>query len=338
MLGSRSPSPSSSSGEGLNDSQKLQLVVRNCVQKTVELVLHSRLLPLPASMRRGQTNRWVRAAVLDEPIPHAFPPLPSLRARSRRGQAFSCDPHPTRPFRAAVQPRVGGAADGARRARGLAAGHGTATAARHLPRDRRQLADPRCGRRDRRRAEHGAARALAPAVRVGVDTAVADLVAGLLQAAHGASAVDPHLPATHALAPARPLARQARHRRAEPAVPAVGALVSPATEQHGARLSVRARHALLFVHAARRSARQAVDISALPTGRRLWSARATAAKRLLRPHDRPPHPGLRARPAVAPVAPAAVAGAGAALGSAATAGVPVSVARALRRRRGRGAV
>ena len=98
MLGSRSPSPSSSSGEGLNDSQKLQLVVRNCVQKTVELVLHSRLLPLPASMRRGQTNRWVRTA--DEPIPHASPRIcrPCERA-SRAAERFSSDPHPPRPFR-----------------------------------------------------------------------------------------------------------------------------------------------------------------------------------------------------------------------------------------------
>ena len=67
--GSRVPSPtSSSSGEGLTDAQKLQLVVRNCVQKAVELVLHSRMMPLPPHMRRGSTNRWVRRSP---------PPLPS---------------------------------------------------------------------------------------------------------------------------------------------------------------------------------------------------------------------------------------------------------------------
>ena len=65
LHGSRVPSPiSSSSGEGLTDAQKLQLVVRNCVQKAVELVLHSRVIPLPPHMRRGSTNRWVRRTAL----------------------------------------------------------------------------------------------------------------------------------------------------------------------------------------------------------------------------------------------------------------------------------
>lgn len=65
LHGSRVPSPtSSSSGEGLTDGQKLQLVVRNCVQKAVELVLHSRVIPLPPHMRRGSTNRWVRWTAL----------------------------------------------------------------------------------------------------------------------------------------------------------------------------------------------------------------------------------------------------------------------------------
>ena len=34
-------------GQQLNDAQKLQLVVGNCIQKATELVLHSRLQPLP---------------------------------------------------------------------------------------------------------------------------------------------------------------------------------------------------------------------------------------------------------------------------------------------------
>lgn len=45
----------------LSDSQKLQLVVGNCVQKATELILHARLSPLPASLRRGAVNRWVRS-------------------------------------------------------------------------------------------------------------------------------------------------------------------------------------------------------------------------------------------------------------------------------------
>ena len=53
----------------LSDPEKLRLTVRNFVQKTVELILFSRLRPLPPSMPRGKPNRWVR---------HCF------RARSRR--------------------------------------------------------------------------------------------------------------------------------------------------------------------------------------------------------------------------------------------------------------
>ena len=45
-------------GQQLNDAQKLQLVVGNCIQKATELVLHSRLQPLPAVLRRGGVNRW----------------------------------------------------------------------------------------------------------------------------------------------------------------------------------------------------------------------------------------------------------------------------------------
>ena len=79
LHGSRVPSPtSSSSGEGLTDGQKLQLVVRNCVQKAVELVLHSRVIPLPPHMRRGSTNRWVRRTALLPSSPCTRHTLPLL--------------------------------------------------------------------------------------------------------------------------------------------------------------------------------------------------------------------------------------------------------------------
>ena len=79
LHGSRVPSPtSSSSGEGLTDGQKLQLVVRNCVQKAVELVLHSRVIPLPPHMRRGSTNRWVRRTALLPSSPCTRQTLPLL--------------------------------------------------------------------------------------------------------------------------------------------------------------------------------------------------------------------------------------------------------------------
>ena len=79
LHGSRVPSPtSSSSGEGLTDGQKLQLVVRNCVQKAVELVLHSRVIPLPPHMRRGSTNRWVRRIALLPSSPCTRHTLPLL--------------------------------------------------------------------------------------------------------------------------------------------------------------------------------------------------------------------------------------------------------------------
>ena len=44
----------------LSDPQKLQLVVGNCVQKAAELILHARIIPLPASMKKGESNHWVR--------------------------------------------------------------------------------------------------------------------------------------------------------------------------------------------------------------------------------------------------------------------------------------
>ena len=64
MLERRAPSPGSSSGEGLTDAQKLNLVVRNCVQKTVELVLHAlRLLRrvLPGRVGHLRLRRRDRA-------------------------------------------------------------------------------------------------------------------------------------------------------------------------------------------------------------------------------------------------------------------------------------
>lgn len=42
----------------LTDPQKLQLVVGNFVQKTAELILHARLIPLPDALRPGTVNRW----------------------------------------------------------------------------------------------------------------------------------------------------------------------------------------------------------------------------------------------------------------------------------------
>ena len=149
LHGSRVPSPtSSSSGEGLTDGQKLQLVVRNCVQKAVELVLHSRVIPLPPHMRRGSTNRWVRRTALLPSSPCTRHTLSSSTPRAhprgrvaptRRSRTCTAHPHCTHPQRSAahtrrraaraVQPRVEGAAHRARRARGVATGHGAASAA-----------------------------------------------------------------------------------------------------------------------------------------------------------------------------------------------------------------
>ena len=102
LHGSRVPSPtSSSSGEGLTDGQKLQLVVRNCVQKAVELVLHSRVIPLPPHMRRGSTNRWVRRTALLPSSPctrHTLSSSPSSCSPSWEGRTNSavshCTAHP----------------------------------------------------------------------------------------------------------------------------------------------------------------------------------------------------------------------------------------------------
>ena len=52
----------------LSDPAKLQLTVRNFVQKTVELILFSRLRPLPPEMPRGKPNRWVRRGLLRAPL------------------------------------------------------------------------------------------------------------------------------------------------------------------------------------------------------------------------------------------------------------------------------
>ena len=57
----------------LSDPAKLQLTVRNFVQKTVELILFSRLRPLPPEMPRGKPNRWVRRG---SPPRAAPPPAP----------------------------------------------------------------------------------------------------------------------------------------------------------------------------------------------------------------------------------------------------------------------
>ena len=47
-----------SAASALSDPQKLQLVVGNFVQKACEMVLHSRMVPLPPTLRRGSVNRW----------------------------------------------------------------------------------------------------------------------------------------------------------------------------------------------------------------------------------------------------------------------------------------
>ena len=50
--------PEAAQQQQLSDPQKLQLVVGNCIQKATELILHGRLMPLPATLRRGGVNRW----------------------------------------------------------------------------------------------------------------------------------------------------------------------------------------------------------------------------------------------------------------------------------------
>lgn len=51
---------------GPSEAQKLQLVVRNCVQKSLELILLDRVVPLTTSMRRGAPNHWVREVPEDD--------------------------------------------------------------------------------------------------------------------------------------------------------------------------------------------------------------------------------------------------------------------------------
>ena len=45
---------------GLDATQKLQVVVGNCFQKAVELILHARIMPLTPELNRGASNEWVR--------------------------------------------------------------------------------------------------------------------------------------------------------------------------------------------------------------------------------------------------------------------------------------
>eukprot|EP00962_Isochrysis_galbana_P036272 scaffold12504_cov88-Isochrysis_galbana.AAC.2 len=51
---------------GPSEAQKLQLVLRNCVQKSLELILLDRVVPLTTSMRRGAPNHWVREVPEDD--------------------------------------------------------------------------------------------------------------------------------------------------------------------------------------------------------------------------------------------------------------------------------
>mmetsp|Transcript_38780 Transcript_38780/g.98361 ORF Transcript_38780/g.98361 Transcript_38780/m.98361 type:complete len:202 (+) Transcript_38780:219-824(+) len=194
-----------------------------------------------------------------------------------------------------VQPRVGGAAHRARRARGVAAGHGAASAARHPAADRGQLAHARGGRRDGGGAEPRPPRAVAPAVRAAAHAARPDRVARLLQATHGAAARHRGLPPPAALAPPRPLPHQAPRRRPQPRVPSHRAQrTAAAARLHPARLHpalrgaataarrvpalARAQPALLLLHAARRHARQAPRLRHLPRGTPLPQARGAAAR------------------------------------------------------------
>ena len=68
----------------LKDPEKLQVVVGNFMQKCVELILHARMMPLPDTLRRGTTNRWVRAAA---PSPRARRPGCLCRSALRHARS-----------------------------------------------------------------------------------------------------------------------------------------------------------------------------------------------------------------------------------------------------------
>ena len=80
----------------LSDAQKLQVVVGNCIQKAVELILHARMMPLPLELRRGASNQWVRGARESAPCDRrscAFSPRSDSLAplaRSSRSSPRNC--------------------------------------------------------------------------------------------------------------------------------------------------------------------------------------------------------------------------------------------------------
>jgi hypothetical protein len=67
-----------SQSQQIDEAEKLQLVIRNCVQKAAELILHARLKPMPPAMRRGASNRWVRCRA----VPARHPPATCARAHT----------------------------------------------------------------------------------------------------------------------------------------------------------------------------------------------------------------------------------------------------------------
>ncbi len=79
-----SPAPSSAA-PSLSDPEKLQLVVGNCMQKALELILHARLKPLPPALKLGAVNRWVRPRTnrLHPPTARSTAPTRALRLAAR---------------------------------------------------------------------------------------------------------------------------------------------------------------------------------------------------------------------------------------------------------------
>ena len=83
---------------GLDASQKLQVVVGNCFQKAVELILHARIMPLPPELNRGASNEWVRLRMRAARSRDLRPgrsamcshPVPCSRVRSSMSGLRSC--------------------------------------------------------------------------------------------------------------------------------------------------------------------------------------------------------------------------------------------------------
>lgn len=86
--------------------EKLEQIIRACFLKTVEVILHARIVPFSADLRRGKINRTVRAWPSSRAWPTTAPtPAPTPTGRSARQrvrfthpcEASHVSPDPPRP-------------------------------------------------------------------------------------------------------------------------------------------------------------------------------------------------------------------------------------------------